>query len=365
MNAHERFIATMRYEPFDRPVLWEWGPWGVTVKRWQQEGGFEGHPPELRECDARQGAGVYSGFVPGFKREIIEDDGRTIVYINEKGQYLRDMRNAEESMPEFIDYPVKNRADWEALIPRMDASSPERYPSDWDERVKRWNTNRTSPLGIGGGRDDGLFSYLREIMGAERALFLLHDDPKLAHDIMEYRTEFMMGLIERALREAKLDWVIFWEDMAYRTASLISPKMFREFMLPRYKRLSEFVRSFGVEILFVDTDGCVDELIPLFIEAGIQGIYPMEVNSGMDVAKLRKKYGKELLMYGGIDKRALAIGPEAIDAELERCVPIALDGGYIPTVDHSLPPDISYANFQYYWQRKKEMLGIELSGGAR
>ena len=359
MNARERFVATMRYEPVDRPPLWEWGPWGVTVRRWQQEGGFEGHPPELSECDPEAGVGVYSGFVPGFERKVVEDDGRTIIYVNEKGQLLRDMHNSEESMPEFIDYPVKNREDWEALIERMDPESPERYPADWDERVKRWNAGRTAPLGIGGGRDDGLFSYLREIMGAERALFLLHDDPRLAHDIMEYRTTFMMRLMERALREAKPDWVIFWEDMAYRTASLISPAMFREFMLPRYKRLAEFARSFGIDILFVDTDGCVDELIPLFLEAGIRGIYPMEVNAGMDVAALRRRFGKELLMYGGVDKRALASGTSAIDAELERCVPVALEGGYIPTVDHSLPPDISYANFQYYWRRKKEMLGIQ------
>jgi uroporphyrinogen decarboxylase len=88
----------------------------------------------------------------------------------------------------------------------------------------------------------------------------------------------------------------------------------------------------------------------------------MERNAGMDVAVLRKKYGRELLMHGGVDKTALACGPQAIDAELEKCVPVALEGGYIPTVDHSLPPDISYANFQYYWRRKKEMLGIDLKG---
>jgi uroporphyrinogen decarboxylase len=146
--------------------------------------------------------------------------------------------------------------------------------------------------------------------------------------------------------------------MAYKTASLISPAMFREFMLPRYKRLAQFAQSFGVDVAFVDTDGYVDELIPLFLEAGIRGMYPMEVNSGMDVAQLRRKYGRDLLMTGGIDKRALAAGPEAIEAELARCIPVALDGGYIPMVDHSLPPDISYANFQYYWRRKKELLGI-------
>jgi hypothetical protein len=356
MNARERFIATMHFEPVDRPVLWEWGPWSATLRRWQKEGGFEGYPPELHECDPRGGVGVYFGFVPGFERKIVKEDEQTITYINEKGQLLRDMRNAEESMPEFIDYPVKNRNDWENLKERMNPDSPERYPADWDERVK--NTDRTVPIGIGAGRDDGLFSYIREVMGAESALYLFYDDPKLAHDIMEYRTEFMMRVMEKTLREAKPDWVIFWEDMAYRTASLISPAMFREFMLPRYKRLADFVRSFGIDIIFVDTDGNVGELIPLFLEAGVNGMYPFEMNSGMDVAELRKKYGKELLMYGGIDKRALAEGKEAIDRELERCIPVALEGGYIPTVDHSLPPDISYANFQYYWQRKKEMLGI-------
>lgn len=358
MNALERFVATMHYQPVDRPILWEWGPWGATLKRWQKEGGFDGFPHEFGECDPRDGIGTYFGFIPGFERRIVKEDTNTITYINEKGQLLRDMRNAEESMPEFIDYPVKNREDWENLKERMNPDSPERYPANWDERVKHWTTNRTAPVGIGAGRDEGLFSYIREVMGVENALYLFYDDPMLAHEIMEYRTEFMMRTMEKALREAKPDWVIFWEDMAYRTASLISPAMFREFMLPRYKRLADFIMSFGIDIIFVDTDGNVEELIPLFLEAGIRGIYPMEANSDMDVAELRKKFGKELLMYGGIDKRALAEGPKAIDRELEKCVPIALEGGYIPTVDHSLPPDISYANFQYYWQRKKEMLGI-------
>jgi len=196
------------------------------------------------------------------------------------------------------------------------------------------------------------------VMGAEEALLLMADDPALARDIMEYRTDFMMRVMERALREVRPEWIIFWEDMAYKTASLISPAMFREFMLPRYKRLAQFGRSFGVDVAFVDTDGYVDELIPLFLKAGIRGIYPMEVNAGMDVARLRRKYGRDLLLMGGIDKRALAVGPEAIEAELARCIPVALEGGYIATVDHSLPPDISYANFQYYWRRKKELLGI-------
>ena len=360
MNARERFLACMRYDVMDRPVLWEWGPWGATLRRWREEGKFDGRPPEFADCDGREGTGVNFGLVPAFERRVLENDGRTTLYVNEKGQTVKEMHRAEESMPEFLDYPVKTRSDWERLKERMDPLEPSRYPEDWGDRMGRWSTDRTVPLEIGGGRDGGLFSYIREVMGAERALLLLYDDPSLAHDIMEYRTDFMMKVLARALEEAKPDQVTFWEDMAYKTSSLISPAMFREFMLPRYKRLADFVRSFGVDIMFVDTDGAVDELIPLFLEAGVCGTYPMERNAGMDVAVLREEYGRELLMHGGVDKTALAQGPEAIDAELERCVPVALEGGYIPTVDHSLPPDISYANFQYYWRKKKEMLGIEL-----
>ncbi|MFH1008552.1 MAG: uroporphyrinogen decarboxylase family protein [Candidatus Latescibacterota bacterium] len=358
MNDRERFVATMHYQKVDRPVLWEWAPWQETNRRWQQEGGFEGDAPEYLECDKKEGAGVRFDLFPPFERQVIQDDGRTITYLNEKGQLLRDFHDYEQSMPEFIDYPVKNRSDWERIKERMDPYSPERYPADWDQRVARWHTDRTAPVEVYGSRDGGLFSQIREVMGAEQALFLMADDPALAHDIMEFRTEFMMRLMERALREVQPEWIILWEDMAYNTASLISPAMFREFMLPRYKRIADFALSFGVDVVFVDTDGYVDELIPLFLEAGVRGIYPMEVNSGMDVARLRKQFGRDLLMTGGVDKRALVAGPAAIDAELARIIPVALEGGYIPTLDHSLPPDISYANFQYYFRRKKEMLGI-------
>ena len=160
MNARERFLACMHYEKTDRPVLWEWGPWRATLRRWQEEGGFDGVAPEYAECDRREGAGVNFGFVPAFARKVIEDDGRTTVYINEKGQTLKEMHRGEESMPEFLDYPVKTRDDWERLKERMDPLEPSRYPEDWDDRVKRWSTDRAAPLDIGGGRDGGLFRNL-------------------------------------------------------------------------------------------------------------------------------------------------------------------------------------------------------------
>jgi len=199
---------------------------------------------------------------------------------------------------------------------------------------------------------------VRELMGPERALLAFHDDPLMVHDMMEWNSVFAAAVLERVLDDAPISTVMFWEDMCYRSGPLISPKMFREFMLPRYRRITDAARRRGVDVIMVDSDGNVEELIPLWLEAGVNGVYPMEVAAGMDVVDLRRRYGKDLLMTGGIDKRVLARDRRAIDAELAARLPVAERGGYIPTLDHAIPHDVPYANFAYYWQRKKELLGI-------
>ncbi len=357
MTPRERFRATMSFQPVDRVPLWEWGPWASTLRRWKSEGMSGDHVAQFADCDPRLDCGVSFAMIPPFERQELSRDERSVTYLNEKGQVVRELHERETSMPEFVQFPVKDRADWEVIRARFDASSPERYPPDWAERVVKWR-EQSYPLSLSGDRYLSFFGGVRELMGAEGAMVALHDDPLLVHDIMEYFCEFFIGVMERALREAPIDWIIMWEDMAYHTASLISPAMFREFMLPRYARVAEFARRHGVELIFVDSDGHVGELIPLWLEAGVRGVYPMEVAAGMDVAALRREYGRELLMSGGVDKRVLAADRAAIDAELERIRPAVEAGGYIPTIDHSIPPDVPYDNFAYYWEQKKRLIGV-------
>ena len=128
--------------------------------------------------------------------------------------------------------------------------------------------------------------------------------------------------------------------------------------MPRYKRICEFMRSHGVEIIWLDSDGNFDVLMPMIIEAGITCVWPLEVAAGNDPRRLRKQYGRDLALSGGIDKRVLAISREAIDAEIEAKIPVLLEtGGYIPTLDHSVPPDVPYDNWLYYLERKAELIG--------
>jgi uroporphyrinogen decarboxylase len=139
--------------------------------------------------------------------------------------------------------------------------------------------------------------------------------------------------------------------MAYKTGPLISPAMARKFMLPRYRRVVEFLRRRGVAHISLDSDGDIYSLIPVWLEAGIDTLYPFEAQCGMDVNRVRREFGRDLRMLGNFDKRAIARGRLFIDAEFDRLRPVIREGGYIPWVDHSCPPDISWTNFSYYMDR--------------
>ena len=350
----------MHFQPVDRAPLWEWGPWPSALRRWQREAlGAGNSPPQFAECENRVQCGVDLWMLPRYEERVICEDEEFVTKLSDRGVVMRTLKSRDTmSMPEHIEYPVKTRADWKELKRRYDPAHPARFPNDWDERCEKWRKN--GPILIfQGPRSPSLFGFIRELMGPERTLYAFYDEPDLVHDMMEYNTEFLINLLPRVLDEAPLSAIYFWEDMCYRGGPLISPAMFREFMLPRYKRITELARSKGVDLSFVDSDGNIEQLIPLWIEAGISGMYPMEVAAGMDVVKLRNEYGKDLLMTGGIDKRVLARDRQAIDEELESKLPLAEQGGYIPHIDHAIPHDVPYENFAYYWKRKKAILGIK------
>ena len=175
------------------------------------------------------------------------------------------------------------------------------------------------------------------------------------HDVLAHLTELWLGLFEETLSQTDVDLAYFWEDMSYKSGSMVSPRVFREFLLPVYQRINGFFGEHGIDTVLLDTDGNVWGLIPLFLEGGVTGLYPFEVRGGMDVAEVRKAYPR-LQMMGGIDKNALVEGPKAIDAELARVAPVILSGGYVPAVDHYVHPAVPWDHFLYYRERLAEIL---------
>jgi len=361
MTDRERFLAVFQFRPFDRCPMWEMGPWQATLDRWRAEGwdGEEKFNVTYR-YDHREHLALDRAMLPRFERRVLEDDGEVRLVVDERGVTCRELvQRTETSMPNWIEFPVKDRATWEEMKRRYDPRDPQRYPADYEDLKRRWAA-RDYPLQMYGGRDTGFFGPVRGWMGAERAMLTFYDDPGLIHEMMELIADFTIEVMRKACAEIEFDSFFFWEDMAFKTASLISPAMFREFMLPRYQKVTAFLRSRGIPIIMVDSDGYVDELLPLWIEGGVNMVYPFEVAAGEDVVALRQRFPR-LGMNGGIDKRALAKDRAAIDAELARVMPLIETGGYVPTVDHGLPPDIPLDNFRYYMERKWEW--IERIGG--
>jgi hypothetical protein len=167
--------------------------------------------------------------------------------------------------------------------------------------------------------------------------------------MVEFWTEFIAGILERICAHYPLDRVLMSEDMAYKEHPMISPAMTRRFIGPAYDRWVSIVRGTGCRIVDVDSDGHVGELIPVWIDCGINVCCPMEVAAGNDIAAFRAKFGRAMAYTGGIDKRAIAKGGCAIEEELERRIPpLFAEGGYIPGCDHGVPPDISWPRFVEY-----------------
>ncbi|MBM4032495.1 MAG: hypothetical protein FJ291_12015 [Planctomycetes bacterium] len=351
MNGRERFRAIARGElkgelflPFNLNYAWFMDE---TLERWQGEGlpreadlvGFFG-----LDRVGFTGGRPYSP-IPPFEAEVLAEDAETRLVRDELGITKRVSRRHEQStMPQWLDFPIKSRADFREFAGRLDPRSPARFPADWAKAKAEW-AGRDYPLGIGPGSFFG--HTLQRWVGTENLCILLYDDPRLVHEMLDYLEWFFLELLKPYVAEVDFDFASFGEDIAYKGRSFVSPSKFREFFLPHYVPLCELLRSRGVETVFVDSDGFIDELIPLWLEVGVNGFSPLEVAAGEDALALKKRYGRNIVLAGNIDKRALARGRDAIDREAAKARRLLDLGGYFPAVDHSVPPDVSLDSFRY------------------
>lgn len=368
VTTRERFLKCLKFEPVDRPPNFELGYWGQTLERWLAEG----MPPEAVQdsfyghaffgIDRRDFLPLNFGLVPPFQEEILEETDRHVLFRNGDGVLHKAMktgtvRGTRPSMDQYLDFPVKTREDWEKLKKRLDPTSPDRYPANWSEAVARFRGEREAPLCLVPNAAFGFYSHPRRWMGTENLSLAFYDDPAMMHDMMDFLADLFIETVKPALNAVQVDYVNFFEDFAYKTGPLISPHLFQEFLLPRYQRVIGFLRSFGIEHFWFDTDGNPEVLIPLLLEAGITCLWPLEAAAGMDPRKIRREYGRDLALSGGIDKREIAKDRAAIDREVMGKIPdLVADGGYLPTLDHTFPPDISYDNFQYYLEVKQRAM---------
>jgi uroporphyrinogen decarboxylase len=138
---------------------------------------------------------------------------------------------------------------------------------------------------------------------------------------------------------------------------MISPAMTHRYLQPAYLGWRDLARSYNVPIFDMDSDGYVAELIPVWIESGFNCCDPVEVAAGNDIVAYRRRFGRRIAYRGGIDKRAIAAGGQAMREEVMRVAPVVRDGGYIPGCDHGVPPDISWPNFVEFTRLLAQLQG--------
>lgn len=357
MNPRERFLAIMHYAPFDRLPALHWDVWPETRERWITEG-----LPENADLFAFFGAeprwiGVHLdlGLVPPFEEQVLEEGPAWRV------KRCRDVVTRKEwkvssGLPQSLEFTLRGAEDWPAYRERLQPD-PRRIPSDLGARLA---TARSSglPVALHLG---SLVGVIRDWMGVENLVYLCRDAPGVFEEMVETLAALARFAADVAapLLGRPFDLGVLWEDICFRNGPLVDPGIFRRVVTPRYARIREKLEAAGTHLLAVDCDGLIEPLLGSWLEGGVNLLYPVEIGTWhAEPVVLRRMFGRTLRMIGGVDKRALAQGPGAIDAELDRRASLARAGGYIPMPDHHIPPDTPLAHYRYYLER------VRLCGGA-
>lgn len=348
----------MKFEQVDRLPLLAQGPWSATVARWKLEGmkdlevEFSDYDAPMQNCWLY---GEFQGPIPKYEAKVFFENEEYIDVRNATGQIERRLKTGL-SMPHFLEYPVRSRSDWLEIRKRFNPLSPGRYPANWNHLVMERNTPGTKAFDdVRGVAVWGFYGFPREMMGPERLSYMFYDDPALVEEMNEFWLDFTIRRLEKAVKEMTFDYALIWEDNCYNHGLLHSPAVFKRFMAPHYRKLVDFFVKHDFEVISVDSDGNVQELIPLLLDIGVTGMHPFEVAAGMDIVTIGREY-PGLQIWGGIDKRCLADGPAAIERELKRVVlPMKTRGGYAAGLDHGIPSDVSLENHRCYTRRLMEL----------
>jgi len=376
MNVRASLKAMLNFEKPDNICQFEWGYWDEVLTRWTIEGLslkptvrliLRNNAEKIKDLDYAQmdkdvseaiGITYYHRvpvevrIFPPFEKKVISENDNTKVIQDEDG-IIKEVSKSGTVFPKFIKHPVGNMADFEKLKPRLDPSTPGRFPENWKE-VTRKLSQRNSILALG-RTEISFFGWHRDLIGVKNLCTSYYDQPELVHAISRHHVRFLKELYSKIMSDMEFDFIFMWEDMCYKNGLMISPGLIREFMLPYYREIIDFFKSVGDHKILVDSDGDVRKLIPLFTEAGVDGMLPFECVAGMDIRGIREEF-PDLIIAGGIDKREVAKGRKFIDKELEGKLPFMFKHrGYIPTLDHHVPPEISFEDFQYYLRKVREI----------
>jgi uroporphyrinogen decarboxylase len=341
MTSRERVAACLRHEKPDRVPLHE-AFWGVTVERWRKEGLPEG-------VSAEQHFGLELDLIAldnsfGFETEVLSRGEQYITIRDNWGVTKKDWLD-RRSTPELIDFPIKTRAEWNALRDRL---RPDPGRVDWVETRASHARSRERGQFLCLAAIPGYEATWRKV-GVEGALATMAEDSEWMVEMYEYDADMIIGMAELYVAQGlDFDALWLWDDLAYKNGPLFSPKTYREQLVPSHKKVVDYAHSQGWPVI-LHCCGNFTSLVPGMLEAGFDCLQSLEVKAGVDLGFLVKEYGKYLCFEGGVDVRTWfdEAPAGALEQEVRSKLAIGMSnpGGYIFHSDHSVPPQVSFESY--------------------
>ncbi len=339
MTTRERMELTYAHREADRAPFYDF-PWESTIERWHTEGLPEGVCWQDYFALDR----TYTILVdnsPRYPVEILEQTEEYTVRRSEWGVTIRQW-NHHGGTPEFLDYTVTDKDSWDKARQRM---TPSRDRIDWKKLEREYRLRRRRGDWFEGMAWFGFDVTHSWMLGTERLLVALIEDPQWCRDMFGHYLEVSLALLEMVWDAGyEFDVLTWYDDLGFKLGQFMSVDMYRDLLKPYHRRAVEWAHSRGVKVR-LHSCGDIRPFLPEFHDIGIDCLNPLEVKAGVDPLELKRQWGDTLVLHGGLNA-VLWDKPEEIIAEIERVVPVLKSGGgYIFASDHSVPDSVDFATF--------------------
>ena len=354
----EDYLDHMTFKRNIGPMFTElFGPIVGLKDEWAAQGAT---PEELdMSCYRYQrhmngGVPVSTGYRDGVAAQILEETDEYVIGLDGYGRRVK-LCKGSATIPLPLDYPVKDMDDWLKIKPHYEFSE-ERFGKDWEQVAREHlEAGRVVTVSIPGGFDEP-----RQLLGEENLCLAFYEQPELIHDILTTIGDTAVRVLDRVSATVQVDQLSVHEDMAGKSGSLAGPRQIEEFIKPYYRKVWDLLHERGARLFGQDSDGDMNGVIDAFLDAGVNLMYPMEPAAGMDVVKIREKYGARLAFHGGIDKHVIRRSKEEIVAELEyKIPPMVASGACVLGLDHRIPNGTPLEHYRFYERKAWEIMDRE------
>lgn len=341
MSSQERVRTAISHKIPDRVPIMD-GPWGATVRRWEDEGLPENKSPA--DHFGYEIVAIGADTTPRFPTKTLEENDEYVTETTSIGGIRRNHRDYSTT-PEVIECPIKKPEDWPAIRERL---KPDIKRMNW---ASAWSTYQNA-------RERGLYvvysgacgyDLLQSYVKSEQLLSFMALEPEFVKEMVDVTSDLNLECAKMMVKEGfAFDGAWFYNDMGYRNSSLFSPRMYQDLIAPADRRRNDWFHEHGMQTI-LHSCGCVKGLIPSLIEAGFDCLQPLEVKAGMDLRELKPKHGQSIAFFGGINTMLMeAPEPEKIEEEIRVKFKAAMPGGgYLYHSDHSIPKDVSFQRYSF------------------